>query len=107
MYQNKLRKRGDINSAASNKYITGNNHNNSLNYFDNLKKELESRKSRFARILFRRKLREHQDKENYTNEIQRLRGEISRNAPRLPPGTIETLKDRIANLVALGGQITD
>ena len=105
MYKNKLRKRGDINSANITRVFTATNHNNSLNYFENLKKELETRKARFGRMLFRRKLQEHQDKVNYTNEIQRLRGELSRNDTRLPDGTIDTLKARIAKLKDLGGQI--
>jgi len=44
---------------------------------------------------------------NYTNEIQRLRGEISKNDTRLPIGTRKTLEERIAKLKELGGQIVD
>ena len=81
--------------------------NYSQRYFKNLKDFVEAQKSRSASLLYRRKLKEHQDKVNYTNEIQRLRGEISKNDTRLPEGTIQTLKDRVARLKQLGGQIVD
>jgi len=81
--------------------------NYSQHYFKNLKDFLEAQKSKTAAVLYRRKLKEHQDKVNYTNEIQRLRGELSKNDTRLPIGTRKTLKDRIAKLKELGGQIVD
>ena len=81
--------------------------NYSQRYFKNLKDFLEAQKNKSASVLYRRKLKEHQDKVNYTNEIQRLRGELSKNDTRLPIGTRETLEDRIAKLKELGGQIVD
>ena len=81
--------------------------NYSQRYFKNLKDFVEAQKSRSASLLYRRKLKEHQDKVNYTNEIQRLRGEISKNDTRLPIGTRKTLEDRISKLKELGGQIVD
>lgn len=81
--------------------------NYSQRYFKNLKDFVEAQKSRSSALLYRRKLKEHQDKVNYTNEIQRLRGELSKNDTRLPIGTRNTLKDRIAKLKELGGHIVD
>ena len=81
--------------------------NHSHQYFKNLKDFLEAQKTKSASVLYRKKLREHQNKINYTNEIQRLRGELSKNDTRLPPGTIKTLRDRVEKLKALGGQIVD
>ena len=81
--------------------------NHSRLYFKNLKDFIEAQKSKSASLLYRKKLKEHQDKVNYTNEIQRLRGEISQNDTRLPIGTRKTLEDRIARLKELGGQIID
>ena len=81
--------------------------NHSHQYFKNLKDFLEAQKTKSASLLYRKKLREHQDKINYTNEIQRLRGELSKNDTRLPAGTIKTLKDRVEKLKELGGKIVD
>ena len=110
MYKNELRKRGDINSAITNLFsgrYPNKYTNNSLNYFDNLKKELEARKTKEGKISFRKNLLEHQNKINYTNEIQRIRGILSQNDTRLPAGTIQHLKDRVEKLKKLGGQISD
>ena len=81
--------------------------NHSHEYFKNLKDFLEAQKAKSASLLYRKKLKEHQDKINYTNEIQRLRGELSRNDTRLPSGTIKTLRDRVEKLKELGGKIVD
>ena len=81
--------------------------NYSQHYFNNLKDFLEAQKSRSSSLLYRKKLKEHQDKVNYTNEIERLRGELSKNDARLPIGTRKTLEDRIAKLKESGGQVVD
>ena len=111
MYKNKLNKnRVDINGAITSLFsgrYPNTYTNNSLNYFENLKKELEAHKTKKANILFRKNLLEHQNKINYTNELNRIRGEISRNDTRLPAGTIKHLKDRVDKLKKLGAQIVD
>ena len=81
--------------------------NNSLNYYENVKKELEAMRTKQAKILFRKKLMEHQDKVNYTNEVNRLRGELSKNDNRFPIGTVEKLKQRIEELKKLGANIAE
>ena len=115
MYKKHLRKRvpperTDINKSITTLFSGKYPHtytNNSLTYYENLQRELEGRKTKSARALFRKELKQNQNKINYTNEIQRLRGEISKNDTRLPIGTRKTLEDRIAKLKELGGQIVD
>ena len=81
--------------------------NHSHQYFKELKDFLETQKTIAASVMYRKKLREHQDKTNYTNEIQRLRGELSRTDTQLPAGTIKTLMDRVEKLKQLGGKELD
>ena len=42
---------------------------NQMKYLEQLKRELENRKSKVANISYRKKLRQMQDKENYISEI--------------------------------------
>jgi len=58
-------------------------------------------------ILFRKNLIENQNKMNYTNELNRIRGILSQNDTRLPIGTVKKLKERVEKLKELGGQISD
>ena len=76
-------------------------------YFKNLKDQLEAHQTKTKSILFRRKLLENQTKQNYANELHRIRGELSRNDTRLPIGTRERLREREKELYKLGGQIAD
>lgn len=81
--------------------------NYSQKYFKNLKDFIEAQKSKSASILYRKQLLEHRNKINYTNELDRIRGELSRNDTRLPIGTREMLESRKETLIKLGGQIVD
>ena len=81
--------------------------NHGLNYFKNLKDILEAHQTKAKSVLFKRKFLENRDKVNYTNEIQRLRGELSRNDTRLPIGTRERLEARVKHLKELGGSDLD
>ena len=65
-----------------------------LHQLDNVKKELEVRRAKGASILLRKTLIEHQNKLNYTNELDRIRGELSRRDTRLPIGTISRLEKK-------------
>ena len=67
---------------------------------------MEAQKSKSASVLYRKKLREHQDKINYTNELQRIRGELSKMGTRFPE-TRERLEARVAKLKELGADIVD
>ena len=82
-----MRRRGDINSAITHVFsgtCPNKNVNSSLKYYENLQREVESRKTRSAKMLYRKQLKEQQNKINYTNELQRLRGELFRNDTRPP-----------------------
>ena len=72
--------------------------NNQIRYFQNVKRELEARQTKVASLSYRNKLREQQDKENYSNELQRIRGQLSKSSNRLPIGTRERLVKRIEEL---------
>lgn len=72
--------------------------NNQLNYLQSLKKEIEGRKFKAAKTSYRNKLREQQDRDNYMNEIYRIRGELSKNDNRLPIGTRERLEKRVEEI---------
>ena len=71
---------------------------NQLKYLEQVRKELELRKSKVANISYRKKLRENQNKENYLSEIHRIRGVLSQNDNRLPIGTKERLEQRIKDI---------
>ena len=71
---------------------------NQMKYLEQVKRELELRKSRVANISYRKKLRENQNKENYLSEIHRIRGVLSQNDNRLPIGTKERLEQRIKDI---------
>ena len=65
-----------------------------INYFKNLKDQLEAHRSKQSSIMFRRKLLENQTKHNYANELHRIKGYLSQNDTRLPIGTVRRLKER-------------
>ena len=71
---------------------------NQMKYLEQLKQELEARKSKVANISYRKKLRQMQDKENYLSEIHRIRGVLSQADNRLPIGTRERLNQRIKEI---------
>ena len=71
---------------------------NQLKYLEQVRKELEARKSKVGSISYRKKLKQQQDKENYLSEIHRIRGILSQNDSRLPIGTTERLKQRVKDI---------
>ena len=115
MYKNELRKRVEPSRTDINKSITtlfssqypNKFTNSSLNYYDNLKRELEARKTRKGKVLFRKQLLENQEKLNYTNELDRIRGYLSTYDSRFPTLTLENLKNKVLKLKELGAKITD
>ena len=70
---------------------------NQMKYLEQIKKELEARKSKVANISYRKKLRQMQDKENYLTELHRIRGVLSQNDNRFPI-TKERLTQRTEEL---------
>ena len=73
-------------------------YSNQMKYLEQLKKELENRKSKVANISYRKKLRQQQDKENYLTELHRIRGVLSQSENRFPIGTRERLEQRIKEI---------
>jgi hypothetical protein len=67
---------------------------NQLKYLEEVKRELEARKSKVANLSYRKKLRDNQNKENYLTELHRIRGVLSQNENRFPIGTHSRLKSR-------------
>lgn len=74
---------------------------------ENLRKEIELKEVKAQSIAMRNKLLQYRDKINYQNELDRIRGELSRNDTRLPIGTIKRLKERAEHLKKLGRDITN
>ena len=71
---------------------------NQMKYLEQVKRELELRKSKVANISYRKKLKQMQDKENYLSEIHRIRGVLSQNDTRFPTGTRERLEQRVKEI---------
>ena len=92
-------------SYKSNAPYISPNINRSLHHLKNLKNVLEAHQTKAASLLVRRQLLEHQNKINYTNELDRIRGELSRT--NLPHQTRQELTDRVERLKRLGGEIVD
>ena len=69
-----------------------------INYFQNVKKELEAKKAKVASIDYRKKLLEQQERDNYSSEVDRLRGDLSKITNRFPMGTRERLEKRIEQI---------
>ena len=70
---------------------------NHLKYFEHLK-ELEAKATKVANISYRRKLKQMQDRDNYIDEIHRIRGVLSQADTRLPIGTRSRLLNRIEEI---------
>ena len=66
---------------------------NQLKYIEQIRKELELRKSKVANLSYRKKLKQQQDRENYLTELHRIRGALSQADNRFPI-TKERLKSR-------------
>ena len=68
--------------------------NNQLVYLDNLKREIKGRQYKVANINYRKNLLQQQTRENYLNEIEKIKGELSIAYTRLPIGSIPRLERR-------------
>ena len=75
-----------------------------LHYFERIKDQMEKHEFRAKSIQFRRNLLERQRVANYTNELDRVRGELSRSV--LPGETRRGLTKRAKQLKILGAQAT-
>ena len=66
-----------------------------------LKKELEAKATKVANLNYRIKLKQQQDRDNYIDEIRRIRGVLSQADTRLPIGTRERLQNRMKDIEKL------
>ena len=73
---------------------------------ETIKKELELKKAKAQSIVMRNKMLDYSNKVNYQNEMDRIKGYLSRHDTRFPIGTIERLKNREEELKKLGAHIT-
>ena len=53
-----------------------------LHQLQNIVKEFEGRQAKYNLMSYRKKLIDHQNKINYTNEIQKIRGYLEQMDPR-------------------------
>ena len=74
---------------------------------ENIKRELELKKAKGQSVVMRNKMLAYKDKINYQNEMDRIRGYLSRNENSFPIGTVERLKKRQEELKKLGAHITN
>ena len=74
---------------------------NHLKYFENFKKELEAKATKVANLNYRIKLKQQQDRDNYIDEIRRIRGVLSQADTRLAIGTRDRLTQRIKDIEKL------
>ena len=74
---------------------------NQIKYLEEVKRELELRKSKVANLSYRKKLRDNQNKENYLSELHRIRGVLSAADNRFPISTRERLISREEELKKL------
>ena len=110
MYKGKKPNQVDVNQRITNLFTNGLTNkytNNHLKYFDNLKKELEARQTRQSMVLFRKKLKESEDRVNRTGELNYIRGELSRYDTKFPILTSENLYNRAKKIKDLGAQIAN
>lgn len=98
MYKRKMQ-------SKSNKPYVSPSERRNLHYLKNLKDVLEAHQTKAASILFRKQLMEHQNKMNYTTELSRIRGELSKT--NLPYQTRQELLERKKRLEKLGADIVD
>ena len=107
MYAAQLRQKPEYKHLNKSTHLM--NHYNKMqsHQLENLKKELEFKKAKAQSIVLRNKMLEYRDKVNYTNELDRIRGYLSRHDTRFPIGTVERLKKREEELKKLGADISN
>ena len=78
---------------------------NRLHHYKHLKKILEAHETRTASIALRKKWYDKQKHNNYMNEYQRIRGELSRSV--LKGASLAHLQNRKKTLESLGAIAID
>ena len=101
--QSKQKKKKSLDNPVVNEASELNFHKPNIDYFLNLKKEMDAREARVANLAMKRRLLEGQMKDNYTMEIDRLKSEM--HNPRIPETSVEHLRNRIQTLETLSERI--
>ena len=107
MYAAQLRQKPEFKHLKSPTYHINHYSKMQTHQLENLKRDLELKKARQQSTAMRNKLVEYRDKVNYQNELDRIRGELSRTGPRLPASSIARLKQKEEELKKLGAHIAN
>ena len=78
-----------------------------LQHYARMKKLLEAHQTKVALTEFRKNALQTQNRLNYQNEYDRIRGLTSRNLTGFEQQTVEGLQDRQDKLLKLGAQVLD
>ncbi len=107
MYAAQLRTKPQFQHLKSPSYTPSHYSKMQTHQLENLKRELELKRAKAHSTVMRQKTLEYRDKINYQNELDRIRGYLSRAGPRMPQTTVVRLKEREKKLKELGAQITN
>lgn len=107
MYSALLRKQPEFKHVKQPSYTINHYSKMQTHQLENLKRELELKQAKAQSTAMRNKTLQYRDKINYQNELDRIRGELSKTGPRFDPSTIERLKRREQELKKLAGHITN
>jgi hypothetical protein len=108
MYAAQLRQKPEFKHLKNPTYHINHYSKMQTHQLENLKRDLELKKARQQSTAMRNKLVEHRDKVNYQNELDRIRGELSKTGPRFAETpTITRLKRREEELKKLGAHIAN
>lgn len=107
MYATQLRMKPEFKHLKSPSYTPNHYGKMQTHQLENLKRDLELKKAKAQSTAMRQKTLEYRDKVNYQNELDRIRGYLTRSGPRLPNTTVERLREREKKLKELGAHIAN
>ena len=108
MYAAQLRQKPEFSHLPKPKYTVNHLSKMQTHQLENLKRELELKQAKQQSTAMRNKLLQYRDKVNYQNELDRIRGELSKTGPRFAETpTIRRLKRREEELKKLGAEIAN
>ena len=97
MYAAQLKQKLEFKHLNRSTHLVNHYNKMQLHQLENVKNELELKKAKAQSTALRNKTLQYRDKVNYSNELERIRGYLTRAGPRLPE-TVERLKRREAEL---------
>ena len=107
MYSAQLRQKAEFKHLKKPTYSIDHYSKMQTHQLENLKRDLELKKAKKQSTVMRNKLVEYRDKVNYQNELDRIRGELSKTGPRFDGATITRLKQREEELKKIGADIAN